>query len=102
MESQERVARFVREHELTAPAAYRVLDLVSEVGEVAKEITVASDYGNQSGTVAVAEDELGDVLFALLALCDELDVDAADALDTAITKYESRIESAGDPGSGSG
>lgn len=102
MDAQDRVARVVAEHELAAPPAYRILDLASEVGEVAKEAAVASDYGEQPEGVEIAEDEVGDVLFALLALCDELDIDAEAALDTAITKYESRIDAGGDPGSTTG
>lgn len=45
------------------------------------------------------EDELGDALFALLALCEALDVEASAALDTALGKYERRLADRGDAGS---
>jgi NTP pyrophosphatase (non-canonical NTP hydrolase) len=100
MDAQTRVAEFVEANDLQAPVAYRLLDTVSELGEVAKEVCTSTDYGGDPAAVDVPEDELGDSLFALLALCEELDVDAEDALETALTKYESRIDENGDAGSG--
>jgi NTP pyrophosphatase (non-canonical NTP hydrolase) len=97
---QERVARFVAAHDLGAPPAARALDLASEVGELAKEINESTGYGDRPGDVAVAADEVGDALFALLALADSVGVDADDALDEAMAKYERRIEGTGDAGSG--
>ncbi|SEO97372.1 hypothetical protein SAMN04487948_10990 [Halogranum amylolyticum] len=44
-------------------------------------------------------DELGNALFALLALADELNLDAGDALAESPTKYERRIEASGIAGS---
>jgi NTP pyrophosphatase (non-canonical NTP hydrolase) len=100
MDDQDRVAAFLADHDLEAPPAYRLLDLASELGEVAKELNESTAYGGDPGAAAVAEDELGDTLFALLALCAELDVDAGDALDTALEKYESRLDGAETPASG--
>ena len=57
-------------------------------------------YGDVPADVAVPEDELGDTLFALLALCVELDVDAGTALETSLSKYEDRLAETGDAGSG--
>lgn len=48
----------------------------------------------------IAEDELGDALFALLALAERLDVDASAALDESITKYERRMDHGSDTSSG--
>jgi hypothetical protein len=39
------VAAFVEEYGLEAPIHARTLDLVSEVGELAKEILEGTDYG---------------------------------------------------------
>lgn len=100
MDEQEQVARFMDEYELHAPPTYRVLDLVSEVGEVSKEINTSTSYGHQPNQIVVSEDEIGDLIFALLALCDSLEIDASTALTTAMAKYERRINDAGDPGSG--
>lgn len=99
MDQQARVAAFLAAHDLEADPAYRALDLVSEVGEVAKEINLATGYGETDG-VEIPADEIGDTLFALLALAEAVDVDASRALETAISKYESRLEDGGDAGSG--
>jgi NTP pyrophosphatase (non-canonical NTP hydrolase) len=48
----------------------------------------------------VNRDELGDALFALLALAEELDLDAGDALEESLAKYENRAASSGTVGSG--
>ncbi|MFC6973823.1 MazG-like family protein [Halomicroarcula sp. GCM10025709] len=100
MDQQDRVAAFVEDHELSAPPAYRLLDLASELGEVAKELTESTAYGSDPESATVAEDELGDTLFALLALCAELDIDADEALDTALAKYEGRLDETGTAASG--
>jgi len=100
MDSQHRVERFLEEHELQTEPTFRVLDLLSEAGEVAKEVNASTGYGQQPDAVAVAEDELGDTLFALLALCVELEVDAEAALEAALEKYERRLEETETAGSG--
>ena len=80
--------------------AYRLLDLCSEVGELAKDANVSTEYGTSPDDFTVEADEVGDVLFSLLAFADAADVDAGEALDAALAKYESRIGETGDAGSG--
>ena len=80
--------------------AYRLLDLCSEVGELAKDANTSTDYGSSPADFAVKADEVGDALFSLLAFADAVDVDAGEALDAAMEKYESRIDETGDAGSG--
>jgi len=100
MDEQARVAEFIATHDLEAPAAYRLLDTVSELGEVAKAVCTSTEYGHDPASVDVPEDELGDALFALFALCEELDVDAKAALETSLSKYEERLAESGQAGSG--
>jgi NTP pyrophosphatase (non-canonical NTP hydrolase) len=100
MDEQARVAAFLATHDLDATPAYRLLDLVSEVGELSKDAVEATDYGSDPDAVAVAEDEIGDALFALLALSESLGIDAGEALETALSKYERRLREGDDPGSG--
>ena len=102
MDTQHRVAAFVETHELEAPPEFRILDLVSEVGEVAKAAADSTGYGTTPDSLAVPSDEIGDVVFALLALAESLDVDAETALDEALEKYERRIERRDTPSSGPG
>ncbi|MFD1645512.1 MazG nucleotide pyrophosphohydrolase domain-containing protein [Haloarchaeobius litoreus] len=100
MDEQRRVAEFVATHDMEAEPAYRLLDLQCELGELAKEVCESTDYGGRPADVTVSDDELGDALFALLALAGSLDIDAGAALETSLAKYEGRIEETGDAASG--
>jgi len=97
---QRRVGAFLDDHDLYAPPAYRLLDLTSEVGELAKNVNTATGYGETPADARVDEDEVGDALFCLLALCEETGVDAGAALETALAKYEARLDETGEAGSG--
>ena len=87
------------ENEMEGTVEFRIMDLVSEVGEVVKDATKSADYGVNREDLDVKKDEIGDVLFSLLAVCNELDIDADSALQTSLDKYEDRIDEKGDPGS---
>ncbi|MFB6291801.1 MAG: MazG nucleotide pyrophosphohydrolase domain-containing protein [Candidatus Nanohaloarchaea archaeon] len=100
MEEQRKVAEFIEEHDLEAAPGFRIMDLVSEVGEIAKDVTKSSEYGLAPEKMEIKEDEVGDALFSLLAVAEDLGIDAGEALDTALEKYRSRIEEKGEPGSG--
>ena len=99
-DAQERVAAFVTTHDIETPPAYRLLDAASELGELAKEINESTDYGTSPDAVDIASDELGDTLFALLALAEATDTDAEAALTTALEKYERRLDDSDTPASG--
>lgn len=96
------VADFVREHELEAPVHARLLDLTSEVGELAKDALKSTNYGREPFEQAPEgwEGELGDVLFALICLANSTGVDMDTALNGALEKYRGRMEQGGDAGSG--
>lgn len=98
---QEDIATLTTDHDLELTPDHRLLDLESEVGELAKELLTAQDYGDGEFTVTDdVVDEFGDVYYCLLALADELDIDAEAALDASVQKYESRLAETGDAGSG--
>lgn len=100
MDEQERVAAFLAEHDLESDPAYRVLDLAAEVGEIAADATKSTGWGDDPEAMAVASDEVGDALFALLAVAESLDVDASEAFDEALAKYRRRIDETGSASSG--
>lgn len=100
MEQQDRVAAFVAANDLDCPPAYRLLDLAAEVGELAADANAASGYGAEPEALSVERDELGDALFALLALADDLEIDAGAALEESLAKYEGRLDTTGSAGSG--
>lgn len=100
-EKQHEVERFMEENELEGTTAFRIMDLVSEVGEVVRDATKSAEYGLKEDELEVKKDEIGDVMFSLLAVCNDLGVNAEEALDEAVAKYRERIEEKGDAGSGS-
>ena len=97
---QAEMARFVAAHDLEASETVRMLDLVSEVGELAKEILQGSDYGRAPVALkATWSSEMGDTLFALICLANTTEVDLEQALTQAMEKYRERLEATGDAGS---
>jgi len=100
-ESQEKVWAFATRYGLLRAPELHLLDLLAEVGEVAKAILTASDYGQHAPKLSpqLAE-ELGDAGYALFALACAVEVDLETALEQALAKYEARLKERGDPGSG--
>ena len=93
----ELVSNFIIKHQLQADASIRYMDLVSEVGELGKEIIKSTNYGKKDFSMtAQMADELGDCLFSLFALCHELNIDAQEALNHSLFKYEQRFAYKGD------
>ena len=97
---QKTVNAFIHKYNLQADEHTRYIDLISEIGELGKEILSSTNYGKKpySQTTATTE-ELGDCIFSLFALCCEMNVDAEEALRRAIAKYEARYEQKGSIGS---
>jgi NTP pyrophosphatase (non-canonical NTP hydrolase) len=98
---QKLVAGFMaRELKPTSEHAW-LLDLESEVGELAKEWLKGSDYGRGDFSPTDGwNEEMGDVLFALLALAESSDVDLEASLRLVLKKYANRIRETGQSGSG--
>jgi NTP pyrophosphatase (non-canonical NTP hydrolase) len=100
MRFQERCSAFLARHELGHSPQIHALDLVSEVGEVAKALLEGSAYGDLALQPTPAlEEEMGDAFFSLVALAESLNVDLETALDKAMNKYETRIAERGNAGS---
>lgn len=97
---QTMAARFAREHNLDHDPGVYTLDLMSEVGEVAKELLLASDYGRRAAkpTPNMAA-ELGDALYSLCLLATAVGVDLDSALHETLDKYEQRWQAKGHNGS---
>ena len=101
MEQQRAVSAFIEEHELKGEPAFRILDLAAEVGEIAADAADSTNYGLEPDALDIETDEIGDALFSLLALAHSLDLDAGDALDESLEKYERRIADTGSASSDS-
>jgi len=86
------VQNFIQQHSWQTDVQTRYIDLVSEIGELGKEITKSTDYGKRELILSEQmTDEMGDCLFSLFALCHAMGIDAQAALDGALDKYERRL-----------
>ena len=97
------VVDFLVKSKTDTTALIRLADISSELGEVSKEVLKASDYGRDIPILkdtASFKEEYGDLLFAVLALGVENDVDPSDALELVLKKYNTRLETKGHIGSG--
>ena len=98
---QEKVNEFVKRYNLEASTEVRFIDLVSEVGELGKEILKGNDYGKRGFcNTENLESEIGDALFSLICVANGLNIDLNNALDGVLEKYNDRFSKKGNIGSG--
>lgn len=91
----------VMKREDKASVETRLLDIQSELGELAKEVLKATDYGKTSFVKTDDfEMEFGDVFYSLLSLADEAGLDAEECLNKALSKYQERMNKKNNIGSG--
>ena len=99
-EVQKKVQLFCKKNNLSSSVEHRVLDVVSELGELSKEILKASNYGiSRYAANEKVKLELGDVLFSLITVANSLDVNLNAALEVVLKKYEKRIKEGSTPDS---
>jgi len=90
---QKEVSQFSQENNMLAPIEHRVLDAVSELGEVAKEILKMTDYGKKPLEYnSDIKGELGDVFYSLIGIANHFDIDLEEALNQALEKYKKRLK----------
>ena len=94
-EQQQRVKDWMARYGLDTDPQVRMLDLSSEVGELAKEVLKSTAYGTRSFTPTASLEELGDCLFSLLCLSQCLGLEGEAALGKALEKYEKRFAERG-------
>lgn len=99
-ELQKNVKKFCEIYNLECPLEFRILDLVSEMGEFAKEIIKATNYGKEKFNFRKEiENEMGDLFFSLIVVANQLNIDLEKALKSALRKYEKRIKEKGEASS---
>lgn len=97
---QQRAVNFAQKHNLLHDPGVHLIDLVSELGEVAKEQLLATQYGQHKPDFrADMAGELGDVLYSLCLLAEAAEVDLEVALTQTLVKYETRWSEKGHVGS---
>jgi len=102
---QQQTADFAQKRNLTRKPGVYALDLLSELGEVAKLILEATEYGERpfpTHPPAELSGELGDALYSLCQLATAARVDLDTALTETLAKYEARWQAQGQMGSQGG
>lgn len=89
-----KIKKFCKENSLESPVEHRVLDLISEVEEVAKEILKMSDYGRKPLKIdkEKIKSEIGDAFYSLMTVANSLNIDLEEALNLVIEKYSKRLK----------
>lgn len=91
-ELQAKIKKFCKEHDFESPVEHRVLDTMSELGEVAKEILKMSDYGRKPMKYKEElKSELGDLFYSIITIANFFDVDLEEALNMVLEKYKKRL-----------
>lgn len=87
------VKKFVDDRDIGTSTANRMLDLLSEAGELAKEVLKSSDYGKRAfeNTEAFVN-EFGDVLFSVICLANQTDLNLENIIETSLVKYDKRFK----------
>jgi NTP pyrophosphatase (non-canonical NTP hydrolase) len=89
---QSEIKLFCEKHKLETTIEIRMMDLSSEIGELSKEIIKSTNYGKEKFKITEnTEKEIGDVLFSLITIANDLDINLESALNKVITKYSNRL-----------
>lgn len=98
---QKQILSFCKDRGLNSNVSVRVIDLMSEVGELSKEVLKGTDYGSkQFEQTENWQSELGDVLFSLICIANDTNFNLEECLRHVLEKYEKRFADKGDMGSG--
>lgn len=90
---QEKVKNFCQKYNLQSSPEHQILDLVSEIGEVAKELLKMTNYGRKPLEYCdEIKTELGDALYSLITIANSFDVDLEEALKIVLEKYKKRLQ----------
>lgn len=83
------------------PVHARLLDIESEMGELAKEYLKSSSYGAKEFVLSDDfKEEFGDVLYALISLAGELNISCEECVDVVLDKLNTRMQEKNNLGSG--
>lgn len=95
-EHQQKVKEIVKIFNFNWSLYVQFIHLVEEVAELGEALTVYSgDRKSGSGEEALAdhvnvEEEVGDVLFTVLELCNQLNIDSSIILENTYERYEKK------------
>ena len=88
------VRQFVEQRNWRTPPSDVLIHLVEEIGEVARNVLILKNYGGQHVEGAKKmniDEELADVLYLLLKLANECNVDLSSAFESKMVKNAQRF-----------
>jgi len=89
---QRKVLDFTKKYNLVHSNEITALDLVSEIGEVAKEILKGTNYGQTPPQKREElKKEIGDAFYSLINLANFNEIDLEEAINLVLEKYEKRL-----------
>ena len=92
-ELQQIIKKFVEDRNIGTSTENRMLDLLSESGELAKEVLKSSDYGKQPFESNDAfRNEFGHVLFSLVCLANQTDLNLEEVINESLIKFDKRFK----------
>ena len=98
---KKKVDELIKKYNLESSVEIRFIDLISELGELGKEILKGNEYGKKDlSNTENLESEIGDTFFSLICVANGLNIDLQNALDNVLNKYENRFSNNGNIGSG--
>lgn len=98
---QRLVKDFTQDKGIESKVEVRIIDLVSELGELSKEILKSTNYGRSDFTSSQQfKEELGDVFFSLISIANESNTNLEESLKIVLEKYNDRFAQRGGIDSG--
>ncbi len=98
---QKEIREWIRDKGFKWPLYVQYIHLVEEIGELGESLTVSQgDRKQGSGEKALAdhddvEEEIGDSLFALISIANELNLDIKKILDETFIRYDMKMKRKG-------
>lgn len=88
---------FVSQHQLETSPAFSLLDVTAELGEAARELLRATDYGKQpaphdAAATAQMRRKIGNLMFAVAYLSTLYDVDPEAALWESVQRFAEKLD----------
>ena len=85
---------FIAQHNLETQPAFSLLDIMAELGELARTLLKDTDYGRRPGGADSTQmrEAVGDLMFAVAYLSTLYDVDPEAALWESVHKFERTLE----------
>ncbi len=99
-EIQKIVNDFNKEKNINNTLEIRIIDLISEMGELSKELLKSTNYGiTDFKTSEEWRGEIADILYSIICIANETGIDLEKSFKDVLVKYDKRFKDKGHIGS---